>query len=249
MSFFMVRVFMQFIDTHIHLQDFKADFAPRVLENLNFKRLVLVSAKEADFMMVADLAKRYPAQCVPAFGIHPWYAKDGVKIELLRQYLKRFSKALVGEIGVDGLRGAPNEAQHEIFLQQLMVAKEFSRPVIVHAAKAFVALNEHKKALYGVRFVYHGFVKNRELIKFINSCGGYFGLGTHFLLQEKAAEMWAEMPKNRVLFETDAPYQVKEETYANTVRENLRKLAKISQTPMEELAELLLHNTEEFLRC
>lgn len=240
---------MQFIDTHIHLQDFKADFAPRVLENPQARRLLLVSAREADFAKAAALAAAYPDKCVPAFGIHPWYGREGADVELLKEYLKRFTNACVGEIGVDGLKEPPNPAQHILFSRQLAVAKEFSRPVVVHAARAFMALQEHRQALKEVRFVYHGFVKNHELVKFVVQCGGYFGLGAHFLKQEKAAALWAEMPRDRVLFETDAPYQVTEEEYGETVQENLRRLTLISGMPAGELQELLLQNAEDFLRC
>lgn len=238
---------MQFIDTHIHLQDFKADFAPRVLENFKVKRLVLVSAQAKDFAKVAALYEQYPQKVIPAFGLHPWYTDEGEDMPLLRTYLKRFSKALVGEIGVDGIRVIPSEAQHRLFTAQLEVAKAFNRPVIIHAARAFNALVTHEAALKEVRFSYHGFVKNRELIKFINKCGGYFGLGAHFLKQEKAKEMFADMPPNKVLFETDAPYQVRDERYVETAEENLRQLAKITRLSEEILSEMLIQNAEDFL--
>lgn len=240
---------MQFIDTHIHLQDFKEDFAPRVLESSAALRLVLVSAKVEDFAKVAELAEEYPVKVVPAFGVHPWYADEGLEMEVLHAYLKRFPKALIGEIGVDGIRKAPTEAQHKLFAAELEVAKEFNRPVIVHAARAFNALLKHEAALKSVRFSYHGFVKNRELIKFINKCGGYFGLGAHFLKQEKASEMFADMPQDKVLFETDAPYQVRDEGYLEAVEGNLQKLAKIAQLPEGSLREMFIQNAEDFIRC
>lgn len=238
---------MQFIDTHIHLQDFKADFAPQVLASSAALRLVLVSAKAADFSKVAALAEQYPDKVVPAFGVHPWYADDGADVEVLKAALKRFPKALIGEIGVDGIRNAPTEAQHKLFAAELEVAKEFNRPVIVHAAKAFNALVAHEAALKSVRFVYHGFVKNRELIKFINKCGGYFGLGVHFLKQEKAQEMFVDMPQDKVLFETDAPYQVSDEGYFEAVAGNLRRLAEIAPLPEGSLSEIFIQNAEDFL--
>ncbi len=240
---------MQFIDTHIHLQDFKADFAPPVLDNPAARRFITVSAQAADFAKAATLAKAYPDKVVPAFGVHPWHWRAGADTEEVRDYLRQFPNALVGEIGVDGLKEPPNEEQAQLFAAQLEIAREFARPVIVHAARAFPALTQFENALKKVKFVHHGFVKNRELIKFINKTGGYFGLGAHFLKQEKAVAMLAEMPKNKILFETDAPYQLREETYNQTVQENLAKLAVISGLSAAEIEELLIQNAEDFLKC
>ncbi len=240
---------MQFIDTHIHLQDFSADFAPKVLADTAAKKLVTVSAGAEDFAKVAVLAEAYPEKIVPAFGVHPWRSREGFDVDELREYLRRFVQAPVGEIGVDGIKEAPNEVQHRLFAAQLKSAHELGRPVLVHGARAFDALRVHEAALKEVKFVYHGFVKNRELIKFINTCGGYFGLGAHFVKQAKAAEMFAEMPREKVLFETDAPYQVKEDGYGETAQEILSGLTAASGMPAGELEELLLHNAEDFLRC
>lgn len=242
---------MQFIDTHIHLQDFSADFAPAVIDNAAAKRLVLVAAKKEDFAKIAGLLERYPHKFSGAFGVHPWYWREdiGLAQEALKEMLKKFPKALVGEIGVDELKEPVSEEQHKLFWAQLEVAKEFCRPVIVHAAKAFEALKEHEAMLKEVKYVHHGFVKNRELLKFIKQTGGYIGLGALFLKQEKAREMWEMMPYDKVLFETDAPYRVSEEDYNKKVQENLFKLAEIAGQDPAELAAQLVCNAEEFLKC
>lgn len=238
---------MQFIDTHIHLQDFKADCAPAVWNNPEARKFVLVAAEKADFAKIAALLRQYPDKTAGAFGIHPWYCREKLPAEELRDYLKAFPQALVGEIGVDELRGPVCPEQHELFSAQLKIAAEFGRPVIVHAAKAFPALVQHQDELEKVRFVHHGFVKNRELLKFIIGCGGYIGLGALFLKQEKAVEMWAMMPEDKVLFETDAPFRVDEMRYNDLVQENLRRLAEIAGEEPEALARRLIGNAEAFL--
>lgn len=238
---------MQFIDTHIHLQDFKPDFAPRVLENAEAKQLVLVSASIADFEKIAELIREYPDKLIGAFGVHPWYSRDEFSVESFKEMLKKNPHALVGEIGVDELKEKVSDAQHQLFSKQLAVAWTFNRPVIVHAAKAFEGLMAHEAELKEVKYVHHAFVKNPELLKFINKTGGYFGLGGLFLKQEKAREMWEMMPKDKILFETDAPYQADEARYNEIVQENLLKLGQIAQMPVEDLSTLLIGNSKKFL--
>lgn len=239
---------LQFIDTHIHLQDFKPDFAPPVLQHAAVKKLVLVSAKEDDYEKIAELMRAYPEKINGAFGVHPWYAQEEFHIEILREKLKQFPKALVGEIGVDELKEKVSQAQHQLFSAQLAVAKEFNRAVIVHAAKAFNALTEHEAALKQVKYVYHGYTKNNELLKFIIRTGGYIGLSELFFIQPKAAALWQTMPKDRILFESDAPYRIKEEKYLQTMQDNLLKLSEIAGMNAQELAELLMANTVSFLK-
>ncbi len=240
---------LQFIDTHIHLQDFKPDFAPRVIRNVAAKKLILISAEETDYEKIAALLRAHPRKLCGAFGVHPWYCKENFDEKALREKLKEFPQALIGEIGVDELRGPVTKEQHILFSKQLAIAQELHRPVVVHAAKAFMALKEHEKELKAVKYVHHGFVKNNELLKFINKTGGYIGLGALFLRQEKAREMWQNMPRGRVLFETDAPYRVDEMRYNQVVQENLRKLAEIVGEDAEKLTLQLQENAKNFMIC
>lgn len=240
---------MDFIDTHVHLQDFNTDFAPSILADSEAQKLVLIAAQEADFDKIARLLRRYPERLTAAFGVHPWYEAGEQELASLKRCLQMFPHALVGEIGVDALRHPPTPAQHQSFSAQLDIARQFNRPVVVHAAKAFEALKKHEDELKNVKFVHHGFVKNMELLHFINRCGGYIGLGALFLKQEKAAQFLARMPQDKILFETDAPYRVTDSGYLGAVQENLRALAVIAGQPVEELAARLVSNAEEFMKC
>jgi len=238
---------LQFIDTHIHLQDFKPDFAPQVLKNSAIQKLILISTQQSDYERISALVNDYPQKLIPAFGIHPWYWREPFAAEKLTQKLEQFPCALVGEVGVDELKEKVNENQHQLFSLQLNIAKEYHRPVIVHAAKAFIALKEHEKELEKVRYVHHSFVKNQELLKFIINTGGYIGLSSLFLKQEKAKKLWEMMPKDKILFETDAPYRIDEANYNQIVQENLKSLALISGMGQEALSNLLIQNTQKFI--
>lgn len=239
---------MKFIDTHIHLQDFNKDFAPKILENNAVRAMLLISAKYDDWNNIINLVRAYPNKLRGALGIHPWYCDD-VNVDLmneLREILVDNPDMLIGEIGLDALKKQVSAKQHEVFSWQLSLALELNRAVVIHGAKAFDELKMHKNELSEVKFSYHGFVKNRELIKFVNDCDGYLGLSDLFLRQEKAGEFWDMMPKNRILFETDAPYRVKESEYLDAVGKNMLKLEEISGIKLEDLENLLMHNAMEF---
>ena len=63
---------MQFIDTHIHLQDYKQKCATDIIEEMSkfgVQKLLCVSATEEDWEKVAILAQNNPQKIIPAFGL------------------------------------------------------------------------------------------------------------------------------------------------------------------------------------
>lgn len=240
---------MYFIDTHIHLQDFNPDFAPQVIDNPYLKNMILISAKLDDFTKITTLTNQYPNKLIPSYGIHPWYAKTLISIDELEDKLQKNKNALIGEIGLDALKEKVTSNQHNLFKQQLDLSIRYNRPTIIHGAKAFNELKDYSNILKKIKFTYHGYTKNIELLNFINECNGYIGLGPMFLKQKNAPIFIKSMPLNKILFETDAPYQLKENSYNQTTKENLELLSKISTIPLSELEDILLENTLEFIKC
>ncbi|MBQ8750197.1 MAG: TatD family hydrolase [Alphaproteobacteria bacterium] len=238
---------MQFIDTHIHLQDFNLDCALKLINSDNVKKLLVVCAKACDFEKAIDFANNYRDKIIVGLGVHPWYLEDDSDIEKLEEFLIKYDKALVGEIGVDGLRGETTLLQHEMFSKQLELAKRFNRTAVVHGAKALDELKKHEDELKDVRFVHHGFAKNEDVIKFVNKCDGWFGLGAVFLKTKNAKELFDLLPKDRILFETDAPYRVDEQNYVEMAINNINQLSEISKINVKELEDMLIYNAERFL--
>ena len=93
-------------------------------------------------------------------GLHPWtLADDNEKAFMrLRHMLSLPQVVAVGECGLDSLRGPSMDIQIREFRRQALMAKEFSKPMILHAVKSFDTLIRLKKELAPrERWLVHGF--------------------------------------------------------------------------------------------
>ena len=236
-------------DTHIHLQDFNHDFALELLSLATIKNLILVSANCNDFEKISNLYKTSPQKITPSFGYHPWEALKPYSLELLKTYLTSHPSSLIGEIGLDGIKTPPSLEQHKLFSSQLSLAKILKRPVIIHGAKANPELYKYRLELSSIKYVYHSFPANLELLKFLISTEAYIGLGSSFINSPKAQTLISYLPKDKILFETDAPYQTKQETYLSTCQSNLIILSKLLNISPDNLEQTLSNNFKEFIKC
>ena len=239
---------MQFIDTHIHLQDDKSNNTTEIITQAfanGCQKLICASSTEADWEQVAELTVNFPQITVPAFGIHPWYVttvKDGWQTRL-QQYLQKFPQALIGEAGLDGLKPEV-EQQKQLFAEHIKLAKEYQRPLIIHAVKAVPLLEDFWKQL-PPKFVFHGFNGKSELLQKILQHGGYIGIGSGVLKTPKAKEILKQIPIEKLLFETDAPYLAPSPW---AIREQAEQIAALREENADKLAQQVYLNSLEFIK-
>ncbi len=161
-----------------------------------------------------QMAAMYP-YLYAAVGIHPeavGRATDDWLGSIAR--LARQPKAVaIGEIGLDYHYedAAPREVQRQWFRRQLALAGEMNLPVIVHDRDA----HEDTLALlreYRPRGVVHCFSGSVEMMREVVALGMYVGLGgaATFKNAKRPAAVAAEVPVDRLLLETDAPYMAPE---------------------------------------
>lgn len=157
-----------------------------------------------------ELARRYD-YIWGGVGIHPEDALDLPEDWLgqIQEMLKEPKIVAVGEIGLDyhWLDACPKDRQQEVFATQLELARELALPVVVHDREAHADtlefLKKHKPA-----GVVHCFSGSWETAREILDLGMYIGLGgvVTFKNARHAVEVAKNIPLERLVLETDAPY-------------------------------------------
>lgn len=202
-------------DSHAHYDDEQFDPDREVL----LGKLLPGSGVCGILNMGADLQGCYDTVALTeqysyvygAVGIHPECAKDLPEnwLDILRELLRKEKIVAVGEIGLDHhwLDACPKERQQEVFMAQLELANELSLPVSVHDREAHADTLELLKR-YRPQGVVHCFSGSVEMAREVLKLGMYLGIGgvATFKNARHVVEVAKEIPLDRLLLETDAPY-------------------------------------------
>lgn len=201
-------------DSHAHYDDeaFDADRDEvlSVLPERGVCHVVNCGADLASSRAAIALAGRY-GYFSAAAGIHPEEAKNvpsGWEAEL-EALLSDPHIVAAGEIGLDYHfeENAPRDIQRDIFEKQLLLAKKFNLPVIVHDRDAhgdtMELLRRHRPA-----GVIHCFSGSAEMAAEAVRLGMYIGIGgsVTFKNARVPVEVVRTLPQDRLLLETDCPY-------------------------------------------
>ncbi|MBE6450494.1 MAG: TatD family deoxyribonuclease [Alphaproteobacteria bacterium] len=233
---------MPYFDTHIHLQDFEQDIFS-VLKKI--QKCICVSAKVSDWEKVAQIYEQYPDMIVPAFGLHPWYINNTAKNweQELETYLKKYPLAMVGECGLDRLKSKDEQAQKDVLIKQINLAKKYNRTMLLHMVKADMWLQDIWELL-PQKFVFHSFNANTDLLKKVLQFGGYVAFNKKILKNKQANEIVSLVPSDKILIESDAPYQ----SSVDDMIELTTTLADIRKEKLEVLLQHLYNNASELMK-
>lgn len=216
-------------DAHNHLQDaWLAPHRERVLADLAaipLRGAVVNGTCEDDWQDVETLSQAHD-YIVPSYGLHPWNVGNASARwrDALRSRLDDNPKAAVGEIGLDrwildrarpddsrlaGLRRAPLAEQLDTFRWQLNLAAERNLPVTIHCIDAWGPLADVLRSarLPARGFLLHAYGGSAELACDFAAKGAYFSFNGYFLGERQSAKrtVFASLPLDRLLVETDAP--------------------------------------------
>lgn len=207
---------MIFTDTHAHLYDeaFKDE------ENLAIARAIEAGVTKIVFPdidsqtreLMFSIADRHEGTVFPCLGLHPTSvdASWETEMEKLHENVSRKIWA-IGEIGMDCYWSREFIKEQETVLKmQLELADRLSLPVIIHSRESTeLIINVLKECRHlNIRGVFHAFSGSAETFRELQRLGDwYIGIGG-VLTYKKAsiAETVKQIPLERILLETDAPY-------------------------------------------
>ena len=205
---------MKMIDSHCHVVTSEAYEADRqeVMKELEPKMEAIIecASSSVDFEKIAEAVKSYRF-VFGAVGVHPEEAEswNGETPALIRQYLSTSKIVAVGEIGLDYYwRDDDAALQRDIFLEQLLLARDAEKPAIIHSRSSMDDVLEIIGKVRGARGVVHCFSEGKEHAKKALDLGMYLGFGGVLTYKKPGDMMDAFMyaPLDRILLETDSPY-------------------------------------------
>lgn len=176
------------------------------------------------------------------------------------EYYKKLAEdpktVAIGECGLDYYRLAQEtkERQKNAFLQQIKLAKEVKKPLMIHCRNAFEDLIDTlvacRMSLNNPPGVIHFFTGTKEDAQKLLALGFSFTFGGVITFARDYDEAIKIIPLDRILTETDAPYVApvpyrgkrNEPAY---VVEVVKKLAEIKGISKEEMANYTFKNTKK----
>ncbi len=246
------------VDSHCHLDfaDFDAErdaIIARAAES-GIGVMVTISTRVRKFDRVLAIADRYP-QVYCSVGTHPHNAHE--ELDVTAEELIRLSKhpkvVAIGEAGLDYFYDhAPREAQAQGLRTHIAASRQTGLPLVIHSRDAdddMAAILRDEKGKGAFPFVLHCFSSGRGLAEAGVALGGYVSFSgiLTFKKSETLRAIARDVPKDRLLVETDAPYlaPVPKRGKRNEpafVAHTANCLADTLEIPAEELADLTTRN-------
>jgi len=204
-------------DAHNHLQDlrldpWREDLLSQCFSSGQISGMVVNGTSPADWPQVAALARRFPSQILPSFGLHPWRVHQAPAdwLETLRACLDEFPQAGLGEIGLDRWVHEPSIAiQRPAFELQWQEGCQRGRVITLHCLRAWEDLMPLLRAMPKAPrgFLLHSFGGPERLIEPLVELGAYFSISPYFAHPHKARnlQIFGQLPLQRLLIETDSP--------------------------------------------
>ena len=205
------------IDSHCHLNfpQFKGklnEIIKRSSDN-GIYRMLTISTKLSEISDIEAISNSY-SEVYNSVGVHPHECMNykDLSLEDLIKHTKSSKCIGIGESGLDFYyENSPKELQIKLFRIHIEAARETNLPLIVHTRSADIETiqvlkDEMKKGAFSG--LIHCFSTSKELANRAINMGFYISLSgiITFNKSNELRDIIKDLPLNKLLVETDAPY-------------------------------------------
>ncbi|UJF19924.1 TatD family hydrolase [Vibrio sp. SS-MA-C1-2] len=246
------------IDSHCHLDKLNYDELHTGIDDVLEKakqqgvtNILSVGVTLASFPAMLEMIEPYP-EVFASCGVHPLDLENGFDAEMLSLLASNPRVIAIGETGLDyHYHPEHAEIQQHAFRQQIRIAKELNKPLIIHTRQAredtLRLLREEGADQVGG--VIHCFTEDWEFAQQAMALGFYISI-SGIVTFNKASELKdvvSRLPLERLLVETDAPYLAPvpyrgKENQPAYVKEVAQYVALLKGISFEEVAEQTSEN-------
>jgi len=203
------------IDSHCHLDfpDFASELDAVVARAraAGVERMVTICTRVKRHDAVLAIAERFPdVYC--SVGTHPHYAHEELDVTAANLVASTHAAKVValGEAGLDyHYDNSPREAQERSFRTHIAAARETGLPLVIHSRDAdddTARVLEEETGKGAFPAVLHCFTGGPDLARRAVALGHFISFTGIFKNSDALRAIAADLPANRILVETDAPY-------------------------------------------
>jgi TatD DNase family protein len=237
-------------DAHAHLSDEyellnlnKVDLLIKNAERNGIKYIISNSTCLRTIDETIQISEKY-SNIFLGLGIFPTEFKkqeDLDKIKILKEKLKKINlkKAIIGEIGLDFKENCNKDLQIKALKELLVIAKENDLYAEIHSRFAVKQVLEILEEFKYNKIIMHWFLDSKKYIDRAIKNGYYITVGPKYLYQEDLKENLKDVPKEKILFESDYPANVSGKIQEpKDIKEIVEKYCKDFNVDFDEMLKL-----------
>jgi TatD DNase family protein len=217
------------IDTHCHIHEaaYPLDVEEVIARahQAGVMQMICVGTSETSSQAALEFASNHDG-IFAAVGIHPHESQDGIgQLSEIIKYatmddlsgnspvVPAQKLVAIGEVGLDYHNDhSPHDIQAQVLKNQIELALKHNLPIIFHVREAFddfwPIFDSFQSTDQPIRGVIHSFTDDQKNANEALQRGLYIGVNGYSTFTKNDAQkvMFATLPLDRILFETDAPF-------------------------------------------
>jgi TatD DNase family protein len=257
---------MNLIDTHCHLnfKAFDADFleVAKRSNDRGVSKVIIVGSDPKTSLEALERAKKInklqPDFAFCAIGIHPIHT-DRINFAIIEDLAADPLVVAIGETGLDFYHDKERITEKEqvkLFKQHIELALKFNKPLIIHNRQADEKVREIMDQYSQIdKAVLHCFGADHYMAAWAVQKGFYLSFTGNITYGNKKIKKAIERtPIERIMVETDAPYNIPEPLRSEGVnicepymtKNVLEKIALIKNMDVAQLSDRVFLNSKDF---